>query len=138
MAWTTLGASLLLAPRIDQAVLIGVALSIAIHLLRALRLQVESSVEGDTLELRPKGVLWFGNAHSLSERVAALLQAHPEARRLRLVLEGLGRIDVTGAMTLEDVEEDARRAGVEVQVSGVPPQARGLLRRSERHHDALR
>ncbi len=138
VAWVTFGSSLLLAPHIEQAVLIGIALSIAIHLLRELRLQVGAKVSEGTLELRPTGVLWFGNAESLGERLTAVLAAHPDARRLRLVLAGLGRIDISGAMRLLDVVDDARNAGLEVELSGVPAQAQALLLRAERHREALR
>ncbi len=138
VAWVTFGSTLLLAPHIEQAVLIGIALSIAIHLLRELRLQVAATVSEGTLELRPSGVLWFGNADSLGERLTDLLAAHPDARRVRLVLDGLGRIDISGAMKLRDIVDEWREAGVDVELCRIPVQSEALLRRAERHRARLR
>jgi sulfate permease, SulP family len=138
IAWTTFALTLLLAPRIELAVVIGVTLSIAVHLVRELSLRLEVSLEGDTLEVRPAGVLWFATAADLQERLIELLEGHPDAARLRLALDGLGRIDLTGAMTLGHVLDDIRGAGMTIEVTGVPPQARGLLERYGARRDELR
>jgi SulP family sulfate permease len=138
IAWTTFALTLLLAPRIELAVVIGVTLSIAVHLVRELSLRLEVSVEGDTLEVRPAGVLWFATAADLQERLIELLERHPDAAHLRLALDGLGRIDLTGAMTLGHVLDDIRGAGMTIEVTGVPPQARGLLERYGARRGELR
>ncbi|HEX7300344.1 MAG TPA: SulP family inorganic anion transporter [Solirubrobacteraceae bacterium] len=137
IAWTTFGLTLLLAPHVEWAVLAGVALSVAVHLMRELSLRLDVRVVGDELEVRPAGVLWFATAHDLQERLIELLGHHPHARTLRLSLDGLGRIDLTGAMTLAHTLEDVRAAGLAVEVSGVPPQARGLLERYAEWRGAL-
>jgi sulfate permease, SulP family len=138
IAWTTFALTLVLAPRIELAVVTGVTLSIAVHLVRELALRLEVSVEGDTLEVRPAGVLWFATAADLHERLIDLLERNPGAARLRLALDGLGRIDLTGAMTLGHVLDDVRDAGMTIEVTGVPPQARGLLERYGARRDELR
>jgi SulP family sulfate permease len=116
----------------------GVTLSIAVHLVRELSLRLDVSVVGDTLEVRPAGVLWFATAADLQERLIDLLDSHPDAGRLRLALDGLGRIDLTGAMTLGHVLDDVRGAGITIEVSGVPPHARGLLERYGARREELR
>jgi sulfate permease, SulP family len=138
VAWTTFGLTLVLAPRIERAVVIGVALSIAIHLLRELTLRIEVSRADDTLEIRPQGVLWFGNAQRLEDRLIAVLREHRDVARLRLVLDGLGRIDVSGAIALYNLVEDATEAGLEVELQGVPPQASGMVARLAARRTALK
>jgi SulP family sulfate permease len=132
VAAVTFTLTLVLAPHVEQAVLAGVGLALAVHLVRELSLRIETTVTGDTLEIRPSGVLWFATAQDLEERLSGLLEQHPKTERLRLVLDGLGRIDLTGVMALDRLLEDARGAGIDVEVIGAPPQAQGLLARYER------
>jgi MFS superfamily sulfate permease-like transporter len=72
---------------------------------------VEASIVGDARHLRPKGVLWFGTARSLDDVFLNLLAEHPRAKRLRIDLGGLGRIDVAGALALKTLADDARVPG---------------------------
>ena len=130
VAWITFGATLLLSPRVDLGVLVGVAVALLVHLWRELRVGVTSDYDGGTLTLAPKGVLFFASAPGLEERLLATLAEHPETRRVVLDLSGLGRVDYTGALAIKAMMEDATGAGVEVEVTGVPPQSRGLLQRT--------
>lgn len=120
----TLVATLGFAPRIERGVLVGVGLSIAVHLWRELRLECESWPEGAALHVRPQGVLWFGDAHRLDEQLLAVVAEHPHARRLVLHLDRVGRLDITAAEALREVLTQARSAGIEVEVTDV--QARDL------------
>jgi SulP family sulfate permease len=138
VAWTTFALTLLLAPHVERAVIAGVALALAVHLVRELSLRIEVTMTAETLEVRPTGVLWFATAHDLEERLIGLLGQHREATRLRLVLDRLGRIDLTGAMALERLLDDARASGMEVELVDAPPQARGLLARHARRREPLR
>lgn len=128
VAWGTFAATLILAPHIEQAVLFGVIASVAVHLWREMSLRVVSSSEGDILNLRPEGVLWFGSApflgHEVNERVATA----PEASRVILDLSGLGRIDTTGALALRDLVQDVLETGLEIEVREIPDHAVALLR----------
>jgi ABC-type transporter Mla MlaB component len=54
---------------------------------------------------------------------------NPDARKLRIHLRGLGRIDVTGALALKRLIADAEQAGLKVEVGLAPPSAGPLLRR---------
>jgi SulP family sulfate permease len=129
IAAVTFGLTLALSPHVERAVIAGVGLSVAVHLWRELRLEVETTRAGDELHLRPLGVLWFGTARVLEDRFVELLAQNPDARRLRIHLRGLGRIDITGALALKRVIADAERAGLSVEVGLAPPGARPLLRR---------
>ncbi len=129
VAWTTFAATLILAPRIERAVLLGIGLGVFVHLWRELRLHVSTRIEGTTLRLAPKGVLFFASAPNLAEALLRELAAHPDTERVVVDLSGLGRIDYTGAIALKEVTDDAREAGLNVEVVGVPPQARRVLLR---------
>ncbi|HWN82125.1 MAG TPA: SulP family inorganic anion transporter, partial [Candidatus Udaeobacter sp.] len=96
VAWSTFAFSLLLAPRIDRAVMIGIGLAIVVHLWRELRVHVRVKVEGSTLRLEPKGVLFFASAPILLQSFLDELAAHPQTKRLVVDLSHLGRVDITG------------------------------------------
>jgi SulP family sulfate permease len=121
--------TLALAPHVEWAIVAAIVLSVAIHLWRELRLDITASSIGDRLELTPQGVLWFGTARSLEDRFVDLLAAHPGAKELVIHLDGLGRIDLTGALALKTLIADARGAGLDVRVRGTPLHAGRVLRR---------
>jgi sulfate permease, SulP family len=129
IAWVTFGLTLGLAPHIEWAVLAGIGLAVAVHLARELSFDIEFSIEDSTLHLRPSGVLWFGSGSILEDTVVGLLADHPGARRLVVHLDGLGRIDLSGALVLRSLLQDARRAGLEVCIEDVPPRARRVASR---------
>ncbi len=127
--WTTFGLTLILSPRIDVAVIIGIGLGMVIHLWREIKVGVQSSYEGTTLRLVPTGVLYFGSAPQLSDALLELLTTYPEATHLVFDLGHLGRIDYTGALVLKSVAEEAERAGLEIEFSNLPSHTRRILGR---------
>jgi sulfate permease, SulP family len=136
IAWGTFVATLLLAPRLDIAVFIGVGLSIAVFLWRSLQLEIDVHFEDQMLTFTPRGVLWFGTAQRLDTTLLDALAAHPGAQRLVIDLARLGRIDTTGALVLRSVLDQARVAGLAAEVRGIPPQSQALADRvlkSEKH-----
>lgn len=124
----TFAATLAFAPRIERGVLVGVGLSVAVHLWRELRVDHDAWQEGDgVLHIRPRGVLWFGAAEILEQIVLTELSRHPEADRLCVHLDRIGRFDITAALTLRSALEQARRAGMEVELEGVQDRDRRLV-----------
>ena len=119
VAVATFGLTLALAPHVEQAVIIGIGLAVAAHLFRELSLEVPSWTEGETLHLRPRGVLWFGSAARLEDVFLGLLGEHPESRRLVVHLDGVGRIDTTAALALRALLREAREAGLTVELADV-------------------
>lgn len=128
VGWATFALTLALSPHVDHAVLIGILLAGAVHLLREVRLDVASRREGDTLHLHPGGVLWFGSAPALEDEILAQLAGEPDVSRVVIHCEGLGRVDLTGAWSLADVLDDIRSAGIRIAVTGVPDHARRVFR----------
>ena len=103
----TFGLSLLLAPRVDLAVGIGIALGIAVHLWRERRIHIATGYDAASgvLTLVPVGVFYFGSANVVDEALLAELVRHPDARRIILDLRRVGRIDYTGAMVLQRIAQ---------------------------------
>lgn len=129
IAWGTFAATVLLAPRLDLAVLIGIGLSIAVFLWRSLQMEIDVRADDQRLTFTPRGVLWFGTAQRLDTTLLDSLAAHPRAEHLVVDLARLGRIDMTGALVLRSVLDQARGAGLTTEVTGVPPQSRDLVAR---------
>ncbi len=129
VATTTFALTLLLAPHIEQAVILGILMAGAVHLWRELHLGLDAWAEDDgTLNLRPHGVLWFGSAEVLKSSIGDLVADHPDAHRVRLHMERLGRVDVTAALVLNDSLSALRSAGLDVDVSGIHPETARALR----------
>jgi sulfate permease, SulP family len=129
VAAVTALATLLLAPRVERGVMVGVGLALAVHLWRELKVRVPSRLEGDRLHLSPSGVLYFGSAPGLERTLNELIAGHPEVDRVVIHLDGLGRVDVTGALALRDVVEEARAGGMAVEIAGASARTARLLGR---------
>ena len=87
-------------------------------------------MEDATLHVHPRGVLYYASAPSLEDSVGRLLHEHQAATRLVVHLDGLGRIDLTGALALRNLLIDAREAGLDVRVVDVPLQAAKTVERT--------
>jgi sulfate permease, SulP family len=129
IAWVTFAATLGFAPHVERAVMVGIGLSIAVHLWRELSLKLETWAEGETLHVKPLGVLWFATASDLQVSVLRLLAERRDLSRLEIHLDGLGRLDITGALTLRTLLDEAHRAGLDAAVVDVPPAAERLVAR---------
>ena len=120
VTWGTFAATLATAPRVDRGVLVGVGLSLTLYLWRELHLHVPSRVDGTTLFIDPRGVLWFATASQLEQLVLDALAAEPDIDGLRIDLGGCDRIDYTAAITILRLAEDAREAGLDVRITRIP------------------
>ncbi len=127
VTWTTFGLTLALAPRIELAVLFGVLAAVMVHLWREMRPSVKTWSEEDEVHLEPTGVLWFGSAQLLERALLEGLHEARDARRLVIHLGGLGRIDLSGALVLQDVLDRAEELGLEVELADAPSHARRIL-----------
>ncbi|MDG2283418.1 MAG: SulP family inorganic anion transporter [Longimicrobiales bacterium] len=127
VAWVTFGATLVMAPHIDRAILLGIALSAAVHLWRELKPTVVSARTGDALMVDVSGVLWFGSAAALEDSLLEQIADEPNLQRVVVRCAGLGRIDLSGAQVLRDMVDHARRVEIELTVTDVPDHAVRLL-----------
>ena len=127
VAAVTLATTLLLSPRIDFAVLIGVGLAIMVHLGRELRLDIDARIDDRTLRIAPKGVVYFGSTPQLTNLLISKLAEHPELERLVIDMSGIGRIDFTGGNALSNAITGARAAGLTVEIVNTPAHARRIV-----------
>ena len=125
VAWATFGATIGFAPHVERAVVLGVGLAVVVHLTRELRIDIDidTTADGKTLRFRPRGVLWFASSKVLEDAFGQALARHPSITHVEIDLGGLGRMDITGAMAIRRMIQDARRASLDVQLEDVPPRA---------------
>ncbi len=135
VAFGTLLATLVFAPRVELGVMAGIALAIGVHLYRELAtLTVHSEQLGETLRVSPQGVIWFGTVPEVDYQVRNQLAAHSGATSVELDLKGVGRLDYTGAAALARLGEELNEAGILVRLINVPP---GAARAARVHLEPL-
>ena len=127
VGWGTFGFTLILAPRIEQAVVLGVLMATAAHMWRELQPGVKTQIEGEELHFEPKGVLWFGSAPALEDSLLSSLAQEPNVKRIIVHCAGLGRIDLTAAQGIARIAEQAQVAGLEMEIRGAPEHAYRVL-----------
>ena len=137
VAIVTFAATLIAAPRIEIAVIIGVGLGVGIHLWRELTTHVDSSYADGTLRLTPSGVMFFASTPALYDSLLSELSQHPNADTLVLDLSRLGRLDYTGALSLETLVKDAAEGGLAVRLVNIPPQSVRIVGKVEGLADCL-
>jgi len=128
-AVATIVATIALDPRVDRAILIGLAASVLVHLAREMGVHVAAEYADGHLRLAPKGVLWFASINRIQERMLAELANHPETERVTVDLSGIGRLDLTAAYELADMARDAADDGIGWRYVNAPPHAARLMRK---------
>lgn len=125
----TATSTLVLAPRVERGVLLGVAAALAVHLWREMKVPVPTALDDGVLHLHPAGVLYFGSVPAVERAVNDQIAAHPDVDEFVLHLDAVGRLDLTGALMLRDLFEDAEAAGRSFRIVGAKAHAAKLLRR---------
>ncbi len=121
VATGTFVATLATAPNVERGVVIGVGLSILAHLTREMRVDHEYELDGDTLVIRPAGVIWFATTPQLERMFIEAVAEVPEISRLRIDFTKCGRFDYSGAATLATLVDDAENGGTSVEMVNIPP-----------------
>lgn len=131
-------ACLALSPRIDVGVLLGIALAVMVHLWRELRVPIDTSYSGSTLTVRLNGVLFFGSAQDVDDRLIRAIADHPDVDRVVIDLESVGRLDYTAARTLQAMTEHLESGDCRVELVNVNPAVERIVARvwGERDHPA--
>ena len=130
IAWSTFALTLLLAPRIDLAIVLGILLALGVHAWREMKARCDSWVDGDELHLAPSGVLWFGSAPQMQAIFSREMEQGHEIGAVVVHLAGLGRIDLSGAMMLREFRDELMDGGFDFEVRDVPSHARRILGRT--------
>ncbi len=118
-----------LEPRIDIAIVIGVAISVAVHLGREGRLNVDVIPAGSDGRIEVSGVLWYVNVAYLRDEVRGAWHAHRDVERWVVELSRVGRIDVDAALVLAALRDEAGTVGVTLEYHGLDGRTRERLAR---------
>lgn len=129
VAIVTVVATLATAPRVDRGILIGMSLSIIVHLWREIDVHSEIEHADKSLLARPRGVLWFGSSGRIADLLNNALADHPDTETVIIDLAGAGRVDYSAVLVIEQFLDDADSADIEVRITNVSPAAEPLLRR---------
>ena len=58
LAWATAAGTLAFAPRLERAVLLGIALTVVLHLVSSFKMETQAEADG-TLTVQPSGLMWI-------------------------------------------------------------------------------
>ena len=125
----TFFATLIMSPRIDIGVVVGVGLAILVHLWRELRVPIKVESDGDALTVRLTGVLFFGSAQGVDDRLVQILAEHQHVNRVVIDLEGVGRLDYSAARTLKSMSDHFTTDDTEFELVNVNPAVERIVRR---------
>ena len=138
--------TLLLAPHLDQGILIGVVLSLGLYLYRTMKPRVavlgrhpdgslrDAEVHGlrtcdNIAVLRFDGSLYFANTSYFEDKVLEKIARKPDLKYVIVDAEGINHIDVSGEEMLHAIARRLQGIGVELLFSRMKKQVRDVLER---------
>jgi SulP family sulfate permease len=147
VAIITFALTLILAPHLEQAIMVGVILSLGLFLYRTMRPRfAELSLHADGTfrdakkhglprckhisVLRFDGSLYFANAGYFESRVLENVASKPELKFVILDLEGVNQVDATGEEVIGILHERLETAGIKVLVARPKTYTMDILERS--------
>ena len=141
-------ATLVMAPKLADGVLVGVALTVLVYLLGSMKPRSEilgrmsdgslagaishdlAPVSEDFVVLRFDSSLVFINAAYFEQAVLKALSEFPAASALLVVGNGINRIDATGEEKLRALAQDLKAAGVTLMFAGLKKPVREAIERA--------
>ena len=143
----TFALTLILAPHLEKAIMVGVILSLGLFLYRTMRPRfAELSLHADGTfrdakihnlprckhisVLRFDGSLYFANAGYFESRVLENVASKPDLRFVILDLEGVNQVDATGEEVIGILHERLQTAGITVLVARPKGQTMQIFERS--------
>jgi SulP family sulfate permease len=147
VAVVTFVLTLLLAPHLDQAIIVGVLLSLGMYLYHTMKPRVavlsrhsdgslrDAHVHGlQTCEnisvIRFDGSLYFSNTSYFEDTVMGKLALKPELKYIIVDAEGMNQLDATGEEMLAQLTERLAANGIEVLFARVKHQIMDVLVRA--------
>lgn len=131
-ALATFVLTLVLAPRVDYAVILGISAALLTHLYREAQLGVRFTRENGTIRVELDGVLWFGSTQALEKVLARIENQLAGVHCVVIDANHLGRIDFSALMLLHDLETRLRLSGLEVRLEGMHGRSETILERIRR------
>lgn len=124
--------TLVLTPRVDYALVLGVSFALFTHLYREAQLGVTIDRDDATVTVRFDGVLWFGSLQALEKVLQRVENDLSGVERVVLDTGQLGRVDFSALMLLHDTEQRLRDAGLDVEVTGLHGRGEMIMGRIRR------
>jgi SulP family sulfate permease len=147
LALFTFAATLLLAPRIDYAILLGVLVSLVIYLNEGMNPKIVELVRQDDNEwgevrpgqatcylismIRFGGSLYFANATYFADTLLELVRSRPKLKYIIVDCIRVNKIDASGLQALENVVFQLDDAGVEVWFVRMRQSVKTILEHSQ-------
>ena len=146
-AVATFFATLGFAPHLDTGILAGAGLAIVLYLYRTMKPRVailsrhadgtlrDAQLHGLPLSehiiaLRFDGELYFANVPYFEDALLAAVAAHPGARHLLIVGDGINQLDASGEAMLRHLVERLQAGGIGVVFSGLKQQILQVMRQT--------
>jgi SulP family sulfate permease len=147
VATITFVLTLLLAPHLEQAIIVGILLSLGIYLYRTMKPRVavlarhpdgslrDAEVHGLTTcenisVIRFDGSLYFANTSYFEDKIMLKLAIKPELKYVIVDAEGMNQLDATGEEMLVQLTERLSSTGIEVLFARVKQQIMEVLVRA--------
>lgn len=121
LAWVTFAATLLFAPRVEYAIMLGVALTLIHHFARPLRISTP-----DNVTVRPEGLLWIGSHKVLSAQLHEAVD-ESDAAEITIDLGAQPTIDASVVDIISDVATHLADSGRTLSWANSPEGADALL-----------
>ncbi len=131
-ALVTFVLTLVMTPRIDYAVVLGISLAVFTHLYREAQLGVTVERDGGHVTIRFDGVLWFGSLQALERALQRLEEDLAGVERVVLDTSRLGRVDFSALMLLYDAERRLSDQGLDVSITGLHGRGEMIMGRIRR------
>ena len=144
-AAATFVATLIFAPHLDAGILAGAGLAIVLYLYRTMKPRVailsrhpdgtlrDARLHGlaqseHIIALRFDGQLYFANVPYFEDALLEAVAAHPRARHLLVVGDGINQLDASGEEVIRHLVQRLRDNGINVAFSGLKLQLLQVLR----------
>jgi len=141
--------TLVMAPKLADGVLVGVAFTILLFLVGTMKprsevlgRRIDGSLAGaashdlapiseNYVVIRFDASLVFINAAHFEQAVLKSLSEFPDARAILIIGQGINRVDATGEEKLRALTKDLKAAGVTLVLAGLKRQVREALERAD-------
>jgi len=140
--------TLIMAPKLADGVLVGVAFTIFLFLAGVMKPRSEvlgrrangslagaathdlAPISEDYVALRFDASLVFINASHFEQAVLKALSEFPDAKAILIIGQGINRVDATGEEKLRALTKDLKAAGVTLMLAGLKRQVREAMERA--------
>jgi SulP family sulfate permease len=147
-AWVTFVATLLVAPKLDEGILIGAAVAIMLFLYRRMkpRVAILARHEDGTLRdarvfnlstsetivaVRYDGSLYFANVPYFEDAILGAVAANPKVKYILVVGDGINELDASGEEVIHHLVHRLHDNGITLVFSGLKKQVLEVMHRTD-------